>query len=1017
MSCCRCNRSGSCKRCRCAKEGKACDSCLPGRLGGCKNSAPCAPPVQTNQPPDSLSSSAGPNFPSLPPSEPSMNVARPSINAPPPQAISIFTPTLTSALPSLGSILDVRVTTLHHVPKGARDAWAGILYEVFNAITMDSSDLDAWCKSFMLARCVLANPQRGGRGNWRETLKTVRARIRRWQGGDIMGLWSDVLEEEDRLTRRRKKPKKIAPDSLRIANARRARRAMEDGQYKKATQALTSDGLAQASAEVYEEMLAKHPQVNPPPTPTAPAPPPVQVAEGDIIGALRSFPNGSAPGPSSFRANHFKEAVFCPSPDRANNAIKALLGVVKLLCAGGAPPEVVPHLCGASLFACKKKGGGLRPIAVGETLRRLTSKCISRRVQAEAFQVLTPLQVGVGVPVGCEAIVHAVAHVQDDANFHPEECWTLLLDFSNAFNCVDRGSMFREVRDRIPSMAAWMESCYAAQPVLHLGEHSILSSCGVQQGDPLGPLGFALTLQPILEKIKEEVPNLLINAWYLDDGTLCGSASDLCSALAIIEEDGPARGLHLNRAKSLLYIPADDPLIHNPLPADIPTTRGGFDLLGSPIGPAPHCESTVLRRVKKVQQILANLRDLQDSQMEATLLRSCLSLPKVAFALRTSPPSHIQQATLAFDNTMLEALSDLAGGPLPEWSWLKASLPSSLGGLNIRRASLHAPAAYISSLVQSRPLVARILGRTPEVSKHLAPAFSDLVSAADRHDWHSIEDVDVPLRQRHLSHAIDEASYTHLIAGAPDTRSRALALSTAIPHAGDWLKVIPSHALGLHLHDWEFRLCLQYWLGLQMVEEGARCSICQVLADPLGDHQVGCGGNGDRIHRHDSVRDALFSAAQTAALAPRKEVPSLIPGTSSRPADVYLPNWRRGRPAALDVHIISTLQQLTLKEASVTQGHALSVGEERKRAAHAEACHAVGVTFIPMVVETLGGWSEEAALTVKNIGRLQGLRMGIPPAQAIQHLFQRLAISLWRGNATLWIRRLPTRSPEVDGLI
>ena len=202
-----------------------------------------------------------------------------------------------------------------------------------------------------------------------------------------------------------------------------------------------------------------------------------------------------------------------------------------------------------------------------------------------------------------------------------------------------------------------------------------------------------------------------------------------------------------------------------------------------------------------------------------------------------------------------------------------------------------------------------------------------------------------------------------------------------------------------------------------MVEKGARCPICQVVADPLGDHQVGCGGNGDRIHRHDSVRDVLFSAAQTAALAPRKEVPSLIPGTSSRPADVYLPNWMRGQPAALDVHVISTLQQLTLKEAAVTQGHALSVGEERKRAAHSEACHAVGVTFIPMVVETLGGWGEEAALTVKIIGQLQGLRLRIPPAQATRHLFQRLAINLWRGNATLWIRRLPIRSSEVDGLI
>ena len=32
-------------------------------------------------------------------------------------------------------------------------------------------------------------------------------------------------------------------------------------------------------------------------------------------------------------------------------------------------------------------------------------------------------------------------------------------------------------------------------------------------------------------------------------------------------------------------------------------------------------------------------------------------------------------------------------------------------------------------------------------------------------------------------------------------------------------------------------------------------------------HHVGCGGNGDRIFRHNSIRDAVFSAAQSAALA------------------------------------------------------------------------------------------------------------------------------------------------------
>ena len=105
-------------------------------------------------------------------------------------------------------------------------------------------------------------------------------------------------------------------------------------------------------------------------------------------------------------------------------------------------------------------------------------------------------------------------------------------------------------------MAAWLECCYGSQPLLHLGKHTILSQCGVQQGDRLGPLAFALSLHPVVERIKQEVPGLLINAWYLDDGTLCGSARDLCAALAIVE-DGLARGLFLNKRKSLLFVPED----------------------------------------------------------------------------------------------------------------------------------------------------------------------------------------------------------------------------------------------------------------------------------------------------------------------------------------------------------------------------------------------------------------------------------------------------------------------------
>ena len=55
-------------------------------------------------------------------------------------------------------------------------------------------------------------------------------------------------------------------------------------------------------------------------------------------------------------------------------------------------------------------------------------------------------------------------------------------------------------------------------------------------------------------------------------------------------------------------------------------------------------------------------------------------------------------------------------------------------------------------------------------------------------------------------------------------------------------------------------------------------------------------------------------AAQAAALSPRREVSSLVPGSTSRPADIFVPSWVQGQPTALDVTVISPLQQVTLSE-------------------------------------------------------------------------------------------------------
>ena len=180
---------------------------------------------------------------------------------------------------------------------------------------------------------------------------------------------------------------------------------------------------------------------------------------------------------------------------------------------------------------------------------------------------------------------------------------------------------------------------------------------------------------------------------------------------------------------------------------------------------------------------------------------------------------------------------------------------------------------------------------------------------------------------------------------------------------------------------------------------------CHSTADEFGDHQVGCGGNGDRIARHNAIRDVLFVAAQSAALAPSREASGVVPDSLSRPADILLPTWRHGRPAALDVHVISPLQQLTLHEAASTPGHALEVGVQRKLSAHLSACRDAGVDFSPIVAETLGGLIAQRVVS------------HLDSYDPTSHLFYRLAIALWRGNVCLWVHRHPSLPPTVDGVI
>ena len=147
-----------------------------------------------------------------------------------------------------------------------------------------------------------------------------------------------------------------------------------------------------------------------------------------------------------------------------------------------------------------------------------------------------------------------------------------------------------------------------------------------------------------------------------------------------------------------------------------------------------------------------------------------------------------------------------------------------------------------------------------------------------------------------------------------------------------------------------------------------------------------------------------------------KEGRFLLPGRDARPAD--LPRWSGGQDAALDVTVVSALQQAMVGGSATTDGFALSKAFDRKVAKVGEACRQQGISFIPLAMDTLGGVHKVMVEQVKKLGATLARHRGEDEQLETRHLFQRLSLLLMRGNAVLLVNRVPegdTLEGTIDG--
>ena len=178
-----------------------------------------------------------------------------------------------------------------------------------------------------------------------------------------------------------------------------------EGFDRKACAALVSNGLLPADRDTARALQELHPIHAAPSCPPVDSLPQAYDIELETLEkVLHSFPPDSGPGPSALRMEHILEAL---TPANRHAVLQQLLGVVNLLARGQVPAPVSVFAAGAGLVALPKPKGGVRPIAVGEVLRRITGKCLCAAVKEEAQSFFAPLQVGVACPSGVDGAVHA----------------------------------------------------------------------------------------------------------------------------------------------------------------------------------------------------------------------------------------------------------------------------------------------------------------------------------------------------------------------------------------------------------------------------------------------------------------------------------------------------------------------------------------------------------------------------------------------------------------------------------
>ena len=269
-----------------------------------------------------------------------------------------------------------------------------------------------------------------------------------------------------------------------------------------------------------------------------------EALDGALIRNAALHTRGAA-GPSGLDAFGWRR--LCTSFQRASNDLCCSLALVaRKLCTSCVDPDGIIAMVACRLIALNKCPG-VRPIGVGEVVRRIIAKAVLSIVKLDVLEAAGCLQLCAGQDAGNEAAVHAMRAIFCDNSTEA----VLLVDASNAFNCLNQQVALHNIQTLCPPLANILINTYRKDVPLFIDGRHIFSSEGTTQGNPLAMGMYSGSVTPLIASLQD---SHVKQVWFADDATAGGTLHGLRDWWSRLQDLGSLYGYYPNALKTWLIV-------------------------------------------------------------------------------------------------------------------------------------------------------------------------------------------------------------------------------------------------------------------------------------------------------------------------------------------------------------------------------------------------------------------------------------------------------------------------------